>query len=1269
MINNFLDGGNLSRGKKGVALFQIFLMIGSMFAFAFILADVTPTVSAESVASSATSCCEKTNEGAWCVNANKSDCNDNYKVSPTSCDTTSYCKLGTCYDSTEGICTENTPQRVCNDNNGTWDERDIELVPQCKLGCCIIGDQASFVSLVRCKRLSSFFGVPNDYRTDIKDEVSCIAAAQSQDMGACVYEKNFENVCKFTTRADCGADEQVGTINGTSGISSKKTFYKDYLCSAEELGTTCAKEASTTCYQGDVYWVDSCGNRENVYSKDKVKSWNKGKVLDADSVCGSSGSNDVDCGNCDYLKGTRCAKFDGVVGGPAVGDNYCKKTECVDDNGNKRVNGESWCVYDKDKGNGADRVGSRDYREICVDGKVTVEPCADYRNEICLSNSIDIGNGKHFGTAGCRVNRWQDCVSQTKKDDCVDVNKRDCMWLPAVAGMVLGGGQQGASTTTYSNPTHGTAFNNPTVTGAVVAPITGDAVSGSSEPTSTTTNRPDGVCVPNFAPGLKWWEDSSAKQICGQANAKCVVVYEKGLLGGWKIAKGKECLGEQWALDANRVCVALGDCGGYENYQAKYTDDGYQWLQDGKEKHFSPNTKNIITGWVVKVAETASNGVDLSKGSGPIDTSEVTGSGGSSVSFLSDSIGKNAPAVTKAQFGGTSGASQFVDKHFFNVITGGKMDAFLSGVEWAAIAYTTGQMLGSMAGLSKENTNALSTSLAAGFFAGKGLTVYLSGAGHTSLLNGWISNTAPILNPVGTGIIVGAIVFAAMYKDTKTEIVEFSCMPWQAPSGGDNCEVCNDAKLPCSEYRCKSLGQNCDIVNAGTADEKCVDVDPRDVNPPVISPNPDVLTTGYKYTNIKSSPPSPGFNIVRTGSDDGCLKAFTPLKFGITLDGPAQCKIDFNHTASFGDMATFVGGSNLYLYNHTEQFSLPSIEALKNSSLVLNNGKNMTFFIRCRDKNNNTNSAEYSVNFCVDPSPDSTPAKIEATSIANGGCVAENQSSVNVDFYTNEPADCRWGAEDQDYDLMKNGMNCSSELYQANAMQLFTCSATLTGIARDNTDFYVRCKDQPGADENKRNKNTESFKFSLRGSSGLKLSKLQPNGTVFGGVSPMPVELYAQTTFGCNDGQSICFYSETGKPNDYIQFFDTNNEDGISTQKLNLDKGIHKVFVKCVDAGGNMVNDSTEFNLDVQDQAPVIARIYEEEQKLKIVTLRNTECSYSLDNCDFSVDEGISMPYANKTIHIVDWNPKNTYHIKCRDKFKNEDAQCSAIVKPSNDVL
>ena len=116
--------------------------------------DTTPTV-----------CCEKTNSGLYCQDVTPDQCSSSGRQAPTSCRSTSFCKPGTCYDSNEGTCLDNTPQNVCNLNNGIWTDK---AAPQCDLGCCVLGDQAAFVTLTRCKKLSSFLGLQTNYNKNIK---------------------------------------------------------------------------------------------------------------------------------------------------------------------------------------------------------------------------------------------------------------------------------------------------------------------------------------------------------------------------------------------------------------------------------------------------------------------------------------------------------------------------------------------------------------------------------------------------------------------------------------------------------------------------------------------------------------------------------------------------------------------------------------------------------------------------------------------------------------------------------------------------------------------------------------------------------------------------------------------------------------------------------------------------------------------------------------------------------------------------------------------
>ncbi|VVB79748.1 Uncharacterised protein [uncultured archaeon] len=564
---------------------------------------IVTTLSSASTLSTPSSCCQKTTSGAFCINTDASQCDSAFSIVPTSCESTSYCKLGTCYNSKEGICMENVPQTVCQQGNGTWSEKSPSELPQCTLGCCILGDQAAFVTLARCKSFSTFYGLTNDFRAGVTSETACIALANSQDEGACVKNEGDIKTCTFTTRGQCGGTNSVLALNTSSDETGGTRFYKDVLCSAEELGTVNARQTTTGCYQGKVYWYDSEGQRENVYSSDKDTSWNGGRVATPDQVCGKVGAS-RNCGNCDYLLGGVCAQWSGVLGlgKPTYGNYFCKATTCTDREGNERKNGESWCVYDAEVGNGRDPAGSRHYREICVDGEIKVEACEDFRNQICVHSGIDTSEGE-FSVAACRVNRWQDCTSQTSKDNCENTDQRDCMWVAAVDGINFSAPATSSnSSTAFTNPTASSssssstntqtaiqgistlsttagAFSNSgsTTTGQAIAPITGYAINyhvgagvGPWEQNSLNnnlrTNRTSndtGLCVPVVSPGLDFWSSSgTATSVCSQATAECDIRVTKtekyssvitGALGGKKITY------EIASEDKNKTCLKMVD--------------------------------------------------------------------------------------------------------------------------------------------------------------------------------------------------------------------------------------------------------------------------------------------------------------------------------------------------------------------------------------------------------------------------------------------------------------------------------------------------------------------------------------------------------------------------------------------------------------------------------------------------------------------------------------------------------------------------------------
>ena len=508
-------------------------------------------------------CCERTTDGAWCQNSPPAECAGSpYRKASTSCESTSYCRLGTCVDSQEGICLENTPQKVCQDNSGVWVEGKPEEIPQCKLGCCIVGDQAAFVTQTRCKSLSSLYGVETNYRTDIKTEAACIASASPREKGACVLDDGFSRDCRLLTRQECQQ------LEATSG-DIKVEFHEGFLCSAETLATNCGPttgtNTKTTCVEDkdEVYFLDTCGNLGNIYDASKINNkeyWTKIKTKAESCNPGSSNADSVSCGNCDYLSGSTCKAYErgnSQTVKPSYGNFVCADLSC-EYKGKNYQHGETWCG---DSPGAKDNLpGSEYHRLVCYNGEVTIEPCSSFRQEICIEDDIE-----GFSVAACRANKWQFCVVQDNKNDCENTDKRDCKWLEGQSILADGKGK------------------------SLVVNSEGRLVPGKGDNFAS--------CVPKYAPGFDFWvpkdersrEDiirslqggGEAEELCIIASQNCVVKVKNPIgPGGWKCEENCECIGleegdkvdggvrrvTEWVNERRNLCVAIGDCGNKKNY-------------------------------------------------------------------------------------------------------------------------------------------------------------------------------------------------------------------------------------------------------------------------------------------------------------------------------------------------------------------------------------------------------------------------------------------------------------------------------------------------------------------------------------------------------------------------------------------------------------------------------------------------------------------------------------------------------------------------------
>jgi len=538
------------------------------------------------------------------------------------------------------------------------------------------------------------------------------------------------------------------------------------------------------------------------------------------------------------------------------------------------------------------------------------------------------------------------------------------------------------------------------------------------------------------------------------------------------------------------------------------------------------------------------------------------------------------------------------------------------------------------------------------------------------------------------GIGVGILVFVLMYKKTEYKIVTFECLPWQAPVGGENCEKCNDDLHICSEYRCKSLGQACEIVNSGTDKEMCVWKNPKDVNSPMITPWQNVLTNGYSYTKTISRPPSWGTSIIKKGGK--CIPAFSPVTFGIITDKPAQCKVDYNRNTNYSEMQYSFGGTDMFLYNHTQTISIPGNSTIKSftestnetiedeETLKILNGGEYNLFVRCMSANGYWNADPYVIKLCVDPNPDVSPPMIMETSIANNQPVQAGVDKVPIIVYTNEPAECKWSFDNLNYKDMQYTMSCANSLGDMQSNTYYACSTELTEIKDKSSNiYYIKCKDLPWeTDERNRHEMKEPYRLILQGTEPLIIinSSISPNNvTIEGSTTTVNLTLSLDTDRGYKDGESQCYYSINDESN-YIAFFDDQNFSNYHhEQRQDLTGGVYTYFFKCIDLGGNTATAKSKFTVFVDKSPPNIIRVMHDEGKLKIITDEEATCYYSTSEstkCNYQLNEEAVQMESSENLreHLAPWGEKQIYYIKCKDTNNAEPypTDCSIIAKAEN---
>jgi len=498
--------------RKPKAFFELALMFLSIFAFAYLMAQTTPLLKTVSATSSFPGCCAEGENNLHCQLTLEDQCKEGAPFfANVLCPQTTFCQTGCCIDPEIGVCSRNAIQSECG---GIWVDDSRCNVLQCTYGCCDLGSSAKITTQKECEIYTERFSLGDNKEISwdsTLSEIACIQNSEAIRFGACIYQDELGvGFCQMISETEC-----------SSLTSDPYSFNEGFLCTSPEIGSPCEKTEKTTCLEGhdQVFYLDSCGNPANIYDGNKFADpdyWNR--IIPVEETCGAGDGNENSetCGNCNRFLGGICEIKEG-------GGAYCKTTDCVDSDGKIYKNGESWCVYESTIGDGNDVVGSRHYRKICSMGEVQLEPCADYRQEICVQSDLfeGLGTDDSFKNAFCRINNWRNCIISNGEDTDVDTSF-DC-----VTKKIEGGNSYNVE---FTAPAYPTGF------------WMGDSQTH----------------------GL-----SRGQDVCAIGSFNCTYLETPKTWGGCEIADGDYCKKPETLAQMNDFCRSLGDCGMSANVVGK----------------------------------------------------------------------------------------------------------------------------------------------------------------------------------------------------------------------------------------------------------------------------------------------------------------------------------------------------------------------------------------------------------------------------------------------------------------------------------------------------------------------------------------------------------------------------------------------------------------------------------------------------------------------------------------------------------------------------
>lgn len=513
----------------------------------------------------------------------------------------------------------------------------------------------------------------------------------------------------------------------------------------------------------------------------------------------------------------------------------------------------------------------------------------------------------------------------------------------------------------------------------------------------------------------------------------------------------------------------------------------------------------------------------------------------------------------------------------------------------------------------------------------------------------------------------------------ETSDTKFQCKPWEPPYANpgeeSKCNLCNEDdpknkfKLPCTEYKCKSLGEGCAVIPKEDVEEEKVICYSSDCE----SAEPDIALLSIEgFEESDYSENSEGLTITPHITEG------TQISFTIETDRETKCKLFFDKSSiplgfnedieddeNYNPDVHFKipEGGEVFSKKHTFIFSARGVEGIDESD------KQITYYVACEDVcRTPTSDPYYKFDFWVTHQIDFTAPEITKFTPEQNSFLAFNVNETELTLLLSERGTCKYSKTPNQisFENMEVTMNCNIDSYD---YRDWTCNTYLDELNQAENKIYIRCSNTDGY------MHDEDIIYTLKASlAELKISSVKfksPHAEIFdvdGAVVKDDRTTLSVVTEGgmVNDGVSTCktTFIGTSWPENTLGESDITIHEG----EFSFPMGAYILALTCSDSAGNIATNISKFSVERDNEPPIITRAYKEGDNLVLWTNEKSICYYNFTGCAFDTETSSNMggTYSMKNSVSVSNNLKETYYVRCKDQRGNINpiSSCAIVVRP-----